>query len=183
MKSIFKIFFDSNNSFDGEESGEEVVLLLRRHPFVIIIKFVYFIFLALAPIVFANTFLPFLLSYSLVGLYFFIVSVWYTLLWFCIFYSLTMYTLDVWIVTGRRVIDSTQHGFFNRTISELHLERIQDISVETKGVIQTFLRFGDLHIQTAGTEERFIFLQVPDPAKVKDEIMRLISLPKSSHNL
>ncbi len=84
-----------------------------------------------------------------------------------------MYALDVWIVTDRRIIDSTQHGFFNRTISELHLSRVQDISTQTKGIIPTFLKFGDLQVQTAGTEEKFKFFQIPNPGKVKDTIMKL----------
>ena len=84
-----------------------------------------------------------------------------------------MYTLDVWIVTNHRIIDTTQHGFFNRTVSELHKSRIQDIYVNTEGTIQTLLNYGDLYIQTAGTEERFKFLQIPNPVKVKDEIMRM----------
>ncbi|KKQ77632.1 MAG: hypothetical protein UT00_C0008G0004 [Parcubacteria group bacterium GW2011_GWA1_38_7] len=92
-----------------------------------------------------------------------------------------MYTLDVWIVTNRRIIDSAQHGFFNRTISELHLTRIQDISVETRGFVQTILHFGDLQVQTAGTEEKFKFHQIPHPEKVKDEIMKLVSTSLPPH--
>jgi len=87
-----------------------------------------------------------------------------------------MYTLDVWIVTDRRIIDSTQHGFFNRVVSELHLSRIQDISVSTRGVIQTFLKFGDLQVQTAGTDEKFKFQQIPHPEKVKDVIRKISNL-------
>ena len=92
-----------------------------------------------------------------------------------------MYTLDVWIVTNHRIVDSTQNGFFNRTVSELHLARIQDISVQTKGVIQTFFKFGDLQVQTAGTEERFNFSQIPNPGQVKDEIMKLASARSPTH--
>ena len=181
MKSILSIFTQSDNSFEGEENGEKVVLLLRHHPFVILIKLFMFLLLALIPVVVSALFSPFLYSHHLLSAFFFISSLWYLFLWSAIFYSLTMYTLDVWIVTDRRIIDSTQNGFFNRTISELHMSRIQDISVQTKGVIQTVLKFGDLHVQTAGTEERFVFLQIPHPEKVKDEIMRLASTFPLSH--
>jgi len=176
MKSpikIFKtIFKESHNSFEGEEEGESVILLLRRHPFVILIRLAFSILLLLAPIIAGTVFTEFIIFHHLVYLVTFLSAVWYLLLWQVIFYALTMYTLDVWIVTDRRIIDSKQHGFFNRTISELHLSRIQDISVNTKGVIPTLLHFGDLQIQTAGTEEKFNFLQIPNPEKVKDEIMR-----------
>jgi uncharacterized membrane protein YdbT with pleckstrin-like domain len=181
IKSILSIFRESNNSFEGEENGEKVVLLLRHHPFVILIKLFMFLLLALLPVVASILFSSFLYSYHLLSVFFFVSSLWYLFLWTATFYSLTMYTLDVWIVTDRRIIDSTQKGFFNRTTSELHMGRIQDISVQTKGVIQTVLKFGDLHVQTAGTEERFVFEQITHPEKVKDEIMRLASFHPHDH--
>lgn len=180
MKSFFSIFTESSNHFEGEEDGEKVILLVRRHPFFIIVRLVFFIILILIPITIDALFLPFLHTNNILDLFFFISSVWYLFLWSGIFYSLTMYTLDVWIVTDRRIIDSLQHGFFNRTISELHLTRIQDISVQTEGIIQTILHFGDLQVQTAATEEKFKFSQIPNPVKVKDEIMRLAS-SQSAH--
>lgn len=175
MKSILSIFIESTNSFDGQENGEKVILLLRRHPFVIIISLIFFLFLILIPIVVGILFFSFLYSNSFLTLFFFLSSIWYLILWSTIFFSLTMYTLDVWIVTDRRIIDSTQHGFFNRIISELHISRIQDMTVSTQGVIQTFLKFGDLQIQSAGSEEKFKFIQIPNPGKVKDEIAKLVS--------
>ena len=175
IKSIFSVFRESTNSFDGEEDGEKVILLLRRHPFFIIVKMFFYIILFLAPFFLGFLFYPVLISNNLLILFFFVVSLWYSFVWASAFYSLTMYTLDVWIVTNKRIIDSTQHGFFNRTVSELHIARIQDTSVQTKGVIQTFLHFGDLQVQTAGTEEKFKFLQIPNPERAKDEIMKLVS--------
>lgn len=173
IKSFFSIFKDSNNSFDGEENDEEVVILLRRHPFFILMRLVIFSVLIVVPFIVGVIFFNFLESYNLFDIFLFLCAVWYLFLWSGIFYALTMYTLDVWIVTNHRVIDSIQNGFFNRTTSELHIPRIQDISVQTSGVIQTIFHFGDLHIQTAGTEERFIFSQIPHPEKVKDQIMKL----------
>ncbi|MFH0804530.1 MAG: PH domain-containing protein [Candidatus Zambryskibacteria bacterium] len=181
MKSFLSIFTASSNSFEGEENGEKVVLLLRRHPFFILVRMFLFLFLALIPIAVGIVFPLFLYSHNLLAAFLFLSGVWYVFIWSSIFYALTMYTLDVWIVTDRRIIDSTQNGFFNRTISELHLTRIQDISVQTKGVIQTFFKFGDLQIQTAGAEEKFKFSQIPHPVKVKDEIMKLASAHSSPH--
>jgi uncharacterized membrane protein YdbT with pleckstrin-like domain len=181
IKSLLSIFRESNNSFDGEENGEKVILLIRRHPFFILTRLSIFVFLVLIPIAVGIVFYSFLYANNIMNLFFFVCSLWYLFIWSGAFYSLTMYTLDVWIVTDRRIIDSLQHGFFHRTISELHLSRIQDISVKTEGVVQTFLKFGDLSVQTAGTEEKFVFLQIPNPEKVKDEIMKLASASPSPH--
>jgi len=176
MNRLFSILFRSSNSFGGQEPGEKVVLLLRRHPFVILIRLAVFAFLSLIPIIINVWFSSFLNSNNLFPVFLFVSSAYYLLLWSIIFHSLTMYTLDVWIVTDRRIIDSTQHGFFNRVVSELHLSRIQDISVSTRGVIQTFLKFGDLQVQTAGTDEKFKFQQIPHPEKVKDVIRKISNL-------
>jgi len=172
MKSIFKIFIETANSFEGQEEGEEVVLLLRRHPIVIILRLLGLFLAFFLPIIIALVFVDFIIIHNLSILFLFLISLWALFIWILAFYAFTMYTLDVWIVTDRRIIDSTQHGFFNRKVSELHLSRIQDISVNTDGVIQTFFKFGDLHIQTAGTEERFKFLQIPKPNIVKDQMMK-----------
>ncbi len=182
MANFWSIFKESHNSFEGEEDGENVILLLRRHPFVILIRLAFSALLLLVPIAASAVFAESIISHHLISLFLFLAAVWYLLLWQIIFYALTMYTLDVWIVTDRRIIDSKQHGFFNRTISELHLSRVQDVSVNTTGVIQTFLHFGNLQVQTAGTEEKFDFLQIPNPEKVKDQIMRIAASHTTSRN-
>lgn len=171
--SLFSILNHSTNSFHGQEPGEKVILFIRRHPILIIIRIITLLIAFIIPLFISLFFIDFLNSHHLVSMYLFIACSWALLVWVIIFYSFTMYTLDVWIVTDRRIIDSTQHGFFNRTVSELHMARIQDISVKTEGGIQTLLDFGDLFIQTAGTEERFKFLQIPNPVGVKDQLMKM----------
>jgi uncharacterized membrane protein YdbT with pleckstrin-like domain len=182
MKSFLSLFIKSDSSFIGEENGENVILLVRRHPFFIILRFIMFVVLALIPIILGTCFYSYITTYNLSTFFIFALSFWFLFLWAGFFYSLTMYTLDVWIVTDRRIIDSTQHGFFSRNVSELHVSRIQDISTQTAGVIQTFFKFGDLQVQTAGTEEKFKFSQIPHPERVKDEIMKLVSTNTSVHS-
>ncbi len=180
---IFQIFKESANTFEGQETGEVVIHLVRRHPFYIAMKFVFFFIASLVPAGVAGSFAPFLVDHRLAPLVIFILSIWFLVLWLVFFYHFTMYTLDVWIVTDRRIIDSTQHGFFNRTISELHTGRVQDVSVHIDGLVQTFFHFGDIQVQTAGTEEKFKFIQVPHPEKIKNEIMRLASSKNPGGNV
>ena len=171
MISIFSIIKDSNNTFEGKEKDEKVLLLTRRHPFFIIVRLVITFALFVLPLIVGPFLYPFAAVYGLTGLLVLAYSVWCLLLWQSLFYAITMYVLDVWIVTDRRIIDSTQHGFFNRSVSELHLSRVKDISVKVDGFFQSLLKFGDLVIQTAGTENKFDFRQIPNPNEVKDQIM------------
>lgn len=174
MKSIFSIFTESANSFEGQENGEKVILILRAHSFIILGRLAFFVFPVLIPPAAGLLFFSFLSSHNLLKLFFFISSLWYLVLWQIIFYYLTMYILSTWTVTDRRIINSTQNGLFNRTVSEIRLSRIQDVSVNVNGIIPTFFRFGDLQIQSAGTEGKIKFSQIPHPEKVKDAIMQII---------
>ena len=104
-----------------------------------------------------------------------------------IVYSITLtevtdYWLDVWIVTSERIINGEQHGLFNRLVSEVHLEQIQDITSETKGFLETFLTYGDVYIQTAGERERFRFKNVDNPDDVKITISELVTTCKNTHH-
>jgi hypothetical protein len=47
------------------------------------------------------------------------------------------------------------------------------VTTEVHGVIPTILKFGNVHIQTAGSKTRFEFKQVPDPMLVRTMIMKL----------
>ncbi len=168
--SIFKI---SKYSFDGKKPYENVSLLLYRHWITIamtMIGLILALFLPLALYFIAQSF--FAGYYNVESIFWFCYAIYILLWWFALFYSLTMYFLDTWIVSDHRVIDSRQHGFFKRNVSELNLAKIQDISVEIKGLIPTFLDYGNLEIQTAGAETKFMFEQIPHPNHVKDVIMR-----------
>ncbi|TSC91355.1 MAG: hypothetical protein CEN90_484 [Parcubacteria group bacterium Licking1014_17] len=149
---------------------ENVLLLLRRHWFVILSTIVAYAILLVLPFV-LYVFVAYYLSLAhLTGLYWLAVTLYLLFWWYGLFYAITMYLLDVWIVTDHRVIDSEQIKFFDRTVAELNLSKIQDISLKVEGLIPTFLKFGDLEIQTAGAEEKFFFRQIPNPGEVKDVI-------------
>ncbi len=96
------------------------------------------------------------------------------MLWFILFYVITMYLLNSWIVTNERIVDSEQVGFFNRKVAELSLSVVQDVSITLQGLIPTTMNFGSIIIQSAGRENHFYFDQVPKPQEIKDTIMFLI---------
>ena len=93
----------------------------------------------------------------------------------------TDYYLDTWIVTSERIINIEQKGLFSRVISTLHLNQVQDVTAETYGFLNTFLTYGDVYIQTAGTRERFNFKTVDNPEEVKHTILKLVEEDKRRH--
>lgn len=78
--------------------------------------------------------------------------------------------LDVWIITNERIIDVEQLGIFRRETSEFGIDKVQDITVEVPNAIATFLRYGNLRIQTAG-ERSFTINGIPNIYEIKKIIM------------
>lgn len=85
----------------------------------------------------------------------------------------TSYYLDLWLITDHRIIVVNQINFFNRTVSNFRLERLQDVNVVVNGLIPTFLNFGTIHAHTAGNnEEKFATSGLPDPRELQAIIQK-----------
>lgn len=55
----------------------------------------------------------------------------------------------------------------------MELKRIQDVSFEKNGFLQTFFGYGTLKVQSAGTEQEFIINNVKDVEQTAHRIMDL----------
>lgn len=174
------------NYLPNSRPGEHVVLFLRRHWIDLFRVFLFTAFLILiplfvggalvfvdAPVLSHPVFSPLLLS--LLGAYLIIVLI-------VTITEITDYWLDVWIVTTERIINSEQHGLFNRVVSEVYLNQIQDITSEQKGLLGTFLTFGNVYAQTAAERERFSFKNIDNPDPIKIRISDLITECKTKHH-
>jgi uncharacterized membrane protein YdbT with pleckstrin-like domain len=169
----------TSHYFPGKEKDENIILILRRHWFVIIkfsAKFllftaipagIYFVIVNFYPSLINNTNS---LSYALLLLG---ASFYYLFIWLLLFATWLDYYLDVWIVTNKRIISIELKGLFFRVISELRISRVQDVTSEIQGMIPTFLKYGNVYVQTAAEQERFFFKQVPNPDFVKRKIIEL----------
>lgn len=165
-----------NFHFGGQKEGEQVLMIIHRHWFNILQHmFAVFVMVLLLVGSFATlpALFPLLLKGELNSLLIFAENIFAMLIWILFFILWIDYYFDVWIVTNMRVVNIEQKGLFSREVSELNFDKIQDVSTEVNGMIPTFLNYGDVQIQTAGEEEKFMFRNVPDPYNVKDILMRL----------
>lgn len=156
--------------------NEKIILLLRRHIIIISMKITAVIVLAAIPFIiypFLTSLFPWFSEAPRKNLLFLFALIYYMFLWLYFFILWLDYYLDVWIVTDKRVVDIEQKGLFSREVSELSVERIQDVTVEVIGIFPTLFHYGDIHVQTAGEARRFIFKDIYDPYKIKDIIMKL----------
>jgi uncharacterized membrane protein YdbT with pleckstrin-like domain len=155
------------------EQGEKLLAETRRHWFMFLMEVIGVLVVSLVPFVF-------FITLNLVGiplghaavwpLWLFFAASWWLMLWVLFWMIWTAYYLDVWYVTNRRVIDVEQHWLFSRQVSELRLDKIQDITVEVHGLFAHLLQFGDIHIQTAGRASEFKITSIPNPHALKEII-------------
>lgn len=164
--------------FPGQRSDEKVHLVLHRHWFVLVKDLFIFVALSALPlgiVLVAARALDWELASDSLGLVLLIMggALYYLFVWNLAFGYWLDYILDYFVVTDQRVVDIEQAGLFNRTIAEQPVYRVQDVTTEVRGVIPTMLRYGNVHIQTAGEKQRFVFEQVPNPEQVAKLIITL----------
>jgi uncharacterized membrane protein YdbT with pleckstrin-like domain len=174
------------------EEGEKVIKIVRRHYLVMIFSFLAFLIIALAPLILysllSSDFLSFDPAFKMAvekaihGWKAFGYSLWLLLLWIAFFMEWTDYYLDLWVITDKRIIDVEQKGFFHREVTSFRFEQIQDITVETKGFIETFLKFGTLHIQTAGHDREIVIRDAHHPEDARSLILQLSERVRSMLN-
>lgn len=164
------------------DEGEQILLEVRKHWFVLLGSIFIVGLLAVAPPLFlailASLNLPISvnLTGSITSLGLFLYTLWLLGLWMFAFVEWTDYYLDVWYVTNKRVVDVEQKGIFYREVSSLHYGKIQDITIEIRGLIPTFLGFGDVHVQTAGETREIILRAAARPEDVKRIISNQIEV-------
>ncbi len=162
--------------FQGQHENEQILMVIHRHWFNIVVHLIAVFFLSLF-LLGSLSFFPFLFPEAVTNgsapFFTFAQNTLLIFLWLYGFLVWIDYYFDVWIVTNERIVNIEQKGLFNRHISELRFSRVQDVTASVDGLIPTMLNFGDVYVQTAAEQERFIFRQVGDPFKIKDRVMTL----------
>jgi len=100
-------------------------------------------------------------------------AIYYLILACYIFIEWMVYYYGILIVTTKTLIDIDQKTIFSRNISHVHLMQIEDIQSEIKGLLPTIFAYGNVLIQTAGSEEHTIIKDIPNPQQVSALILKL----------
>lgn len=155
------------------DSNEKILRIVRRHWFVLLGEISALVFmiaipvvlLALAALAGVDRAISFEGNESVAGA--FLLFAWILIVWMFAWHIWTDYYLDVLIITDKRVFDIEQHGLFRRESSAFRIDRIQNVTVNVKGIIQTFLDFGTITIETAGEREEFVATCIAKPYEIK----------------
>ena len=169
------------------ENGEYVIHVMRRHWFFIFLSALGNLILMLLPLLvyFVLTGLGVwsdfvgasgrdVLSIVPLPVVLFFYALWVLIFWSKFFIFWTDYYLDAWYITNTRIIDVEQKGFFKREISSVRYKRIEDITIEVKGLIGTLLDFGKINVQTAGEIQEFTIFDIPRPYAMKEFLGKII---------
>lgn len=168
-----------------QEAGEKIELFLKRHWFVFFTKMLFFIFLLILPMIFF-----YYTGEDIYGpldgdisrpIFMLVISIYFLSIWLFFTASFINDFLDYWIVTSKRIISIDQLSLFARSVSELKLINVQDVTSEIKGFFPTILHFGDIQIQSAGARSHFVFKQVPHADEVTRQILHLAECCKREH--
>ena len=156
---MFKSYFTKNLKED-----EEVIRIVRIYPLALINQIVVSLFFIL---------LAFFLMFILFRQGTWGIILFSLLLAFGVIYGVRqwiIWSLNGIVVTSKRIIDFDQKGFFDRTVSESSLDKIQDVSYEIKGPSQTMLNYGSVKLQTASTTPVLEIHRVHQPHKLQQLI-------------
>jgi len=156
--------------FEGQNSQEEIILVLRAHPatqiywvingliliiILVLLNFIFPSFLNFARILFLNIFgLGIIFSY----------------LWF----NFISWYFNVGIVTNQRIVDIDFHNVLYKEVTIAILSKVEDVTSKTGGFFSAIFDYGNVFVQTAGTEANIEFLNIPKPAQVSKIINQLI---------
>ncbi|HWO07077.1 MAG TPA: ATP-binding protein [Candidatus Paceibacterota bacterium] len=155
--------------------NEKVLLKLRKHWIILVRDIVATVILGILPFILFGIIgltvpIPFDLS-ALIPFGALLSALWLLAIWLTLAVLWTNYYLDLWAVTDQRIISVDQINLFNRKVTTLDLEKIQEISVRTENIFETFLHFGTVTIETASPENDVRMEGIPHPEQIRTRIL------------
>lgn len=164
-------------SFQTQKEKETIILFLRSHFITNLSWIIFTAILACLPLI-VTLFLPLFkidfLSSPAAARFSTIYALFYYLIIFSYaFISFLHWFYNVFIVTTERIVDIDYSDIVVHNMSQTKLNHIEDVTYTQSGFIPSFFNYGNLFVQTAGTEENFEAFSIPRPAEATDIITQL----------
>jgi formate-dependent nitrite reductase membrane component NrfD len=163
-------------SFRGQREGEEIVMVLHRHPWslakegaivavgAVIIMLMFIWFQLSKPAIWTLFILgPLLLAYG--------AHAWY--IWWN----------NLYLVTSERIIVLIHRSIFSRRVEDYGLDKIQSVASDTHGVASAMLNFGTVLLGIIGAKEPIQLQFVEDTYAVQEKILLAIKKMKRTDKL
>lgn len=105
---------------------------------------------------------------------------WYVLVSSYVFVNILIWLFNVGIITSERVIDVNYYNVLDKEVTETSNEDIADVSFNLIGFIPSYFDYGEVFVQSPGSEQRIDFLKIPHPSEVTSIISQL-AIDHSTH--
>ena len=162
----------SEYTFRGQNRDEKVVLVLHRHPVVLLQAGYVVLGLMLIPWVIFIVTPGFTAPFGWTQLIVLVISAW------LVFVAYYTWNNAIYVITNQRVISTDQKTVLNRTISEVPYEKVQEISHAVEGLYHNLLHIGDVTVRTAARRADLILRDVVDPYEVEQTISKYVNKKK-----
>ncbi|OGG17148.1 hypothetical protein A3D78_03720 [Candidatus Gottesmanbacteria bacterium RIFCSPHIGHO2_02_FULL_39_14] len=169
------MFMPQGVSFENQEQDETIVLLLRKH----FITNLPWLFISVVLLLIPVTFFPFVVINNLIpqlpiAFFRLVAPVWYLFTGSYILVNFLMWYFTISIVTTERILDIDFINLLNKKVAETRLSKVEDVTQRSGGFFEAFFDYGNVIVQTAGTEPVFLFQSVPKPQQIVRIIHQLL---------
>jgi len=159
-------------TFESQHPNETILLFLRQHPLVNVPWLMIALLMLLAPILFLAI-IPFAREIPF-RFQFVMLLGWYMLTLGFIFEQTLMWLFNSFIITDERMIDIDFYSLIYKQMDYAKLDKIQDISSRTGGVLNSILDVGNIFVQTASEVPEFVFENISHPSRVTKLLNELV---------
>lgn len=164
-----------NCQFEGQDSNEKILLLLRAHlitniSWILLATLIFFIpfivpaftpFLGFNMALLPSTFVMILLIIN----YLFVLIV--------VFEGFLNWYFNAILITDQKIVDIDFAYLLYKGVDLAPLSKIEEADSVTAGILGTIFNFGDVSVQTAGAKVAIEMKNVPNPSTVADLILDL----------
>ncbi|MBN1779118.1 MAG: PH domain-containing protein [Candidatus Buchananbacteria bacterium] len=146
---------------------EEVINIIRRSKFLLTIQLLSPILLVVVDFF---LFYP-LLRFGQIGTIIFLIILLLAIFW--LVSVLVKWQATVFIITNQRLIDIDHKKLFNQIISEIPLDKIDEVVCQTGGLNQVLSRTGNLFITVTNGKSKYLIDNINRPYKIQQLINQL----------
>lgn len=175
------IAFPQKTHFIGQGEDEEVILLIRAHWITNVVWVLTVFALAIVPVIVVPGISIAGFGTGFGGLITIFTAGWYLAILTYAFLKFLSWFFNVGIVTAERVVDIDWHSLTKNETSVAQINKIEDARAVSVGVLSSVFDFGNVFVQTAGTEPNVEFLNAPHSRLIAKKIQELMQIEENEH--
>ncbi len=177
------IDLNPNYVFSRQREDETVIAVVRKHWCILALRIGWstlaVIIIIVALIIAQQEALPLAHGWLLFLTYVLVIVIW--LLYMV--YEYHDWWEDKLILTNQRVLGVDRQGMFSRSVTELDLIEIQDLTYNIQGFLGTIFGLGELTIESAADKKNIYISSIHDPKGLQELVARTAKRVKTQTNL